>query len=129
MVVVLLWMVGKCFNDKCMGTFSHWTEAKNWYVRVPKVVMTILGSFGRNKSAKSLAFPRNVPSNVNLDTKNHILVKGTSKYCRCKHCNGRSIDLCRKCNVALHPDYFKDYHSWNTKLYVLFPTGSANNVT
>ena len=34
-------------------------------------------SFGRNKPAKSLAFPRNVASNMKLDTKNHILVKGT----------------------------------------------------
>ena len=93
-----------------------------------EVVRRILASFESNKPAKSLAFPQNVASNVKLDTKNHILVKGTSKYCRCKHCVGRSIYLCQKCNVALHPDSFKDYHSWNTKLIVLFPTGSANNV-
>ena len=76
-----------------------------------EVGMTILTSFGRYEPAKSLAFPRNVASNVKLDTKNHILVKGTSKYCRCKHCGGRLIYLCQKCNVALHPDCFKDYHS------------------
>ena len=76
-----------------------------------KVVMIILASFGRNKPAKSLAFPRNVASNVKLDTKNHILVKGTPKNCPCKHCGSRSIYLCQKCNVALHPDCFKDYHS------------------
>ena len=76
-----------------------------------EVAMTILASFGRNKPAKSLAFPRNVAGNVKLDTKNHILVKDTSKYCRCKHCGGRSIYLCQKCNVALHPDCFKDYRS------------------
>ena len=85
-----------------------------------EVAMTILASFGRYKPAKSLVFPRNVGSNVKFDTKNHILVKGTSKYCGCKHCGGRSI--------YLHPDCFKDYHSWNTKRIVLFPTGSANNV-
>ena len=93
-----------------------------------EVAMTILASFARNKLAKSLAFPRNVTSNVKLDTKNHILVKGTSKYCCCKHCGGRSICLYQKCNVALQPDCFKDYHSWNIKLIVLFPTGKANNV-
>ena len=54
-----------------------------------EVVMAILTSFGRNKPAKSLVFPRNVARNVKLDTKNHILVKGTPKYCRCKHYNGR----------------------------------------
>ena len=76
-----------------------------------QVVMTILTSFGRNKPEKSLAFSRNVASIVKLDTKNHILVKATSKYCRCKHDGGRSICLCQKCNVALHPNCFKDYHS------------------
>ena len=76
-----------------------------------EVFMIILASFGRNKPAKSLAFPRNVASNVKLDTKNLILVKGTSNYCRCKHCGRRSTYLCQKCNVALHPDCFKDYHS------------------
>ena len=74
-------------------------------------VMTILTSFGRNKPAKSLAFPRIGASSVKLDTKNHILVKSTLKYCCCKHCGGRSIYLCQKCNVALHPDCLKDYHS------------------
>ena len=59
-----------------------------------EVAMTILASFERNKPAKSLAFPQNVPSSVKLDTKNHILIKGTSKYCCCKHCGCRSIYLC-----------------------------------
>ena len=54
-----------------------------------EVVMIILVSFGRIKHAKSLAFPRNVGSNVKLDTKNHILVKGTSECCRSKYCGGR----------------------------------------
>ena len=76
-----------------------------------EVVTAILASFEINKPAKSLAFPRNVASNVKLDTKNHILVKGTSKYRRCKHCVVRSVYLCQKFNVALHPDCFKDYHS------------------
>ena len=90
--------------------------------------MTILASFGRNKPAKSLAFLRNVASNVKFDTKNHIFVKGTSKYYCCKHCSGKSIYLCQKSNVALHTECFKDYHSPNIKLAALLPTGSANNV-
>ena len=89
------------------------------------VVMTILSSFGRKKPAKSLVFPRNVASNVKIDTKNPILVNGISKYYRCKYYVGRSIYLWQKCNVALHPDCFKDYHSWNTKLLLLFPIGRA----
>ena len=76
-----------------------------------EVVVRILASFESNKPAKPLAFPQNVASNVKLNTKNYILVKGRSKYCRSKHCGGRSIYLCQKCNVILHPDSFKDYHS------------------
>ena len=92
------------------------------------VVMTILASFGRNKPAKSLAFPRHVACIAKIDTKNHILERGTTKYCLCRHCGGRSIYLYQKFNDALHPDCFKDYHSWNTNLIVLFPSESANNV-
>ena len=29
---------------------------------------------------------------------------------RCTHCSGRSRYRCKKCNVALHPDCFYDYH-------------------
>ena len=83
-----------------------------------EVVMASLASFGRNKAAKSVALPWNVASNIKLDTKNHILVKGTSKYCSCKHRGSRAIYLCQKSMLPL----------WNTKLIVLFPTGSANNV-
>ena len=61
-----------------------------------EVVMTSLASFGRNKPAKALALPRNVGSNVKFDTKNQILVKGTSKYCRCKHRGSSAIYLLQK---------------------------------
>ena len=87
-----------------------------------EVVMTILASFEENKLPKLLVLQRNVASNMKLDTKNHILLKGTSKYCRYKHYRGRSIYLYQKCNVALHPDCFKDYHSRNTKFIVFFST-------
>ena len=112
MMVDFLCMGCKRFNGKCMEPFSHCTEARNGMLKIQReVLMTILASYGRNRLVKPLAFPRNVASNVKLDTKNHILMKGTSKYCRCKHCVGRSICLCQKYNVALHPDSFKDCHS------------------
>ena len=58
-----------------------------------EVVMTLLASFGRYKSAESLVFPRNVATNVKRETKHQILVKGTLKYRGRKHCGGRSIYL------------------------------------
>ena len=110
MVVAFLYMGGKRFSGKCMKLFSHCTEEKIGMLEFQReVVMIILVSFGRNKPAKLLAFPQNVANNVKLDTKNHLFVKGTTKYCRCKY--SRSMYLCQKCNVALHPDRFKDYHS------------------
>ena len=73
-----------------MEPFSHCTEAENWYVRVPKSgCHDTSGKKKKYKPAKSMAFPRNIASNVKLDTKNHIVVKSTQKYCRCKHCCGR----------------------------------------
>ena len=111
MVEDFLYMSGKRFHGKCMDPFLHYAEAKIGMLEFQKeVAMTILASFGRNNPAKSLPFPRYVVSNVKLHTKIHILVKSTTKYCRCKHCGGRSIYFCKKCNVVLHPDCFKDYH-------------------
>ena len=89
--------------------------------------MTVLASFGGIKPAKSLAFPRNVASNVKLDTKNHILVKGTSKYCRCKHYGCRSIYLCQNAMLPYTLTVSRT-HLWNTKRIVLFPTGNTDNV-
>ena len=128
MVEAFLCMGGKRVCGKCIKTFSHCTEAKIWYVTIWEVIMKFLASLQRNKPAKLLAFLLNVASSMKLDTKNHIFVKGTSKYCCCKHCGGRTIYLCQKWNVALHPDCFKDFHLWNTKLIVLFSTGSAKNL-
>ena len=36
MVVAFLFVGVKRFYGKCMQPFLHCTEAKNWYVRVPK---------------------------------------------------------------------------------------------
>ena len=78
MVVAFLSISSKRFNGKYMEPFSHCTKQKNGMLESEReVVMTILASFGRNKPTKSLAFPQNVASNVKLDTKNHVLVKGT----------------------------------------------------
>ena len=76
-----------------------------------EVAKTILASLRRNFPENPLSFARNVASSVKIYTKNHIFVKSTSKFCRCKHGGGRSIYLCQKCHVAQYHDCFKDYHS------------------
>ena len=79
MVVAFLCMGGKRFNVKCIELLLHYTEGKIDMLNFQReVFITILAYFGGNKTAKSLAFPQNVESNVKLDTKNHVLVKGTS---------------------------------------------------
>ena len=83
-------MGGKRLNDKCMKPFSNCTKLKQNIGMLEsqrEVAMTILVYFGKTKPEKLLAFQRNVATDVKLDYKNHIFVKGTSKYCRCKHCD------------------------------------------
>ena len=92
------------------GTFLCTVQKqKNWYVKIAK-----RGCHEKikvkNQLEKTLASSLNFESNVKLNTNNHILVKGPSKYRRYKHCGGKSIYLCQKRNVALYPDCFKDYH-------------------
>ena len=127
------WVVNASMGN-AWNLFRTAQKQKNGMLEFQReVAVTIFTFLGRNKPSKSLVFLQNVASNVKLDTKNDILVKGTSKNCRCKHYGGRSIYQCQKCNDALHPACFKDYHSWNRKqhnntLILLVPTGSANNV-
>ena len=76
------------------GTFLHFTEAKNWHVRVLKRGCHNNSCiFGRNNLVKLVPFSQNVASKVKLDNNNHILEKDASEYCRCKQCGGRSIYL------------------------------------
>ena len=97
--VVLICSISLCLHiEFALGQRNTWNlfrtvqKQKIGMLEFQKeIVMTILASFGRNKLAKSLAVPRNVAVNVNLDTKNHILVRSTSKYCRCKHCGSGAI--------------------------------------
>ena len=91
-----------------------------------EIVMIILASFGRDKPAKSLAFPRYVASNVKFDTENHILWKDTTEYCCCKHCGGRSNIYARSgilpYTLTLLRTIIHETH------IVLFRTRNAKNV-
>ena len=120
MVVEFFCIGGKLYNGKYKIFRTVQKQKIDMLEFQREVTMTILATFGRNKPAKSLTLPRNAANSVKLNTKNHILVKDMSKYCRFKHCVGRSSYLFQKCNVALHPNCFKNYHSWNTKLIFFF---------
>ena len=55
---------------------------------------------------------------VRVDSINQVVIKGKSKYTRCKVCKRRSVFECHKCHVTLHPaSCFKRYHesSFSTK--------------
>lgn len=49
--------------------------------------------------------------NLRYDNLNHWIVKGGQRRCALPGCRGTSKYSCEKCNVGLHPDCFKIYHS------------------
>ena len=51
-----------------------------------------------------------VPENIRYDRFGHIIVH-TEQSLRCGQCEGRSRYMCEKCNVGLHPECFKTFHS------------------
>lgn len=53
----------------------------------------------------------NPSKNLQFDGKNHWIVKGSQRRCSLTGCKGTSKYFCEKCNVGLHPECFKVYHS------------------
>ncbi|XP_045475400.1 piggyBac transposable element-derived protein 3-like [Harmonia axyridis] len=48
---------------------------------------------------------------IRKDRTDHFIEKGESKYRRCKVCGRRTIFVCKKCEVPVHPDEcFKIFH-------------------
>ena len=84
---------------------------------IREIVLESLGKYGKNRPQTSLNTSGIAGNSIKLDTKDHVLVKGVSKYCRCKNCGRRTIYKCEKCNVSLHADCMKDYHKWHLFLY------------
>ena len=70
----------------------------------------------RKSIASTTLFPGNkalhTPSkNLQFDGVNHWIVKGTQRRCSLPGCKGTSKYFCEKCNVGLHPECFRLYHS------------------
>ena len=75
-----------------------------------ELALETLGKYGRNRPAQSFNTSGITGTSIKLDTLNHMVVKGESKYCRCQQCGRRAIFKCEKCNVSLHPECMKLYH-------------------
>ena len=72
-----------------------------------KFVATTLASF-RKKKLPSLQCGQQELENLRTDNFDHVVIKGQSKYVLCKVCKRRSVFICQKCKVILHPsDCFK----------------------
>ncbi len=48
---------------------------------------------------------------VRFNNQHHWTVKGTSRYNRCRVCPSRTIYFCDLCNVPLHPECMKLFHT------------------
>ena len=75
-----------------------------------ELVFETMGKYGRNRPAQSLNTSLIPRTSIKLDTLDHMVVKGESKYYRFQQCGRRTIFKCEKCNVSLHPESIKPYH-------------------
>ena len=65
------------------------------------------------KSTAIFTFPAarkksKVPGEVRYDNLNHWIQKGKQR--RCGGCEKTTLYFCEKCNIALHPECFKEFH-------------------
>ena len=68
----------------------------------------------RSDKTLSLIFPaprstQRVIPEIRYDEIDHWMAKGNQR--RCAKCSKTSEYFCEKCNVGLHPDCFKDFHT------------------
>lgn len=66
-----------------------------------ELVLETLQKYGRNRPAQFLNTSRIAGACIELDTLNHVIVKGESKCCQCQQCGRRTIFKCEKCNDSL----------------------------
>ena len=77
-----------------------------------EITLETFGKYGRNRPSQGLNVSGMTGTSIKLDTFNRVIVKGNSKYCRCKECGRWTIFKCKKCNVSLHPECMKSFHDW-----------------
>ena len=75
-----------------------------------ELLLETLRKYGRNRPAQSLNTSRIAGANIKLDTLNHVVARGESKYCRCQQFERRTIFKCEKCKVSLQPECMKPHH-------------------
>jgi hypothetical protein len=68
--------------------------------------MKVRENRGRRRSGST----SRVPENIRYDRFGHMIVH-TEQSLRCGQCEGRSRYMCEKCDVGLHPECFKTFHS------------------
>lgn len=73
-------------------------------------VLYILQHYGTKASGRGPRPARTGRDELRLDRLDHLIVKGESKYKVCVTCKNRTIYLCNKCKVSLHPECFFTYH-------------------
>lgn len=73
------------------------------------IVVSLLKTYG----TASMQGQRIVPpvlNDVRYDGKEHWIVKGLTER-RCKQCGKKTIYRCEKCDIGMHPDCHKAYHT------------------
>lgn len=80
-----------------------------------QLVVALLTSYGTKRQHPG---PTSVPCKSTIDEirynkQQHWPVKGESKYGRCRECGRRSAYICEMCNLPLHPECMKAFHTKN----------------
>lgn len=79
-----------------------------------QVTLQLLSSFGTpsKRPGPTPSFSTSAAlDDIRTDRIGHLIRKGESKYRRCKQCQSRTVYLCSKCQVPLHPDCFENFHA------------------
>lgn len=78
-----------------------------------QVVLQLLNAYGTPslRPGPVSSYARSVSlDDIRRDGRGHLIIKGESKYRRCKVCQNRTMYLCKKCQVPLHPECFEPFH-------------------
>ncbi|XP_046392163.1 piggyBac transposable element-derived protein 3-like [Ischnura elegans] len=66
--------------------------------------------FGSPSAGRGFRQSHTGAEEIRTDHLDHLITKGSSKYKVCAQCKKRTVYICKKCNISLHPECFLAFH-------------------
>ena len=102
-MMAILFMEPPCCYGQCLVAVQ---ENSQQNIQMPafmrKTAVTMFAS-SRRKKMPSLQYAQQVLENLRTGKFDHVVIKSLSKYRHGKVCKRRSVFICQKCKVTLHP--------------------------